>query len=188
MRAVHGSTVLYPADGNSTAALVLKMAELPGISYIRTTREKTPKLYGADEEFPIGGSKVVRSSKEDRATVVGAGITVFEGLNAADLLATEGVSVRVIDAYSVKPIDAATLRLALDETGLLVVVEDHWIEGGLGDAVLAALAAGGEPLSGRVIKLAVTEMPGSGTPEELREWAGISANKIAHALRAALGR
>jgi transketolase len=185
MRAVHGSTVLYPADGNSTAKLTAAMAERPRVSYMRTTREKTPKLYEPTETFPIGGSKVLRSGDADRATVVGAGITVFEALKAADALASEGVPVRVIDAYSVKPIDAETLRAALEETGLLVVVEDHWSEGGLGDAVLEAIAAGGE-LVGRAIKLAVTEMPGSGTPDELREWAGISAAKIAGAVRAAL--
>ena len=188
MRAVHGSTVLYPADGNATAALVGQMADLGGISYLRTTREKTPKLYAADERFPIGGSKVVRTSDQDRATIVGAGVTLFEGLKAADQLAGEGVNVRVIDAYSVKPLDAATLRQALEDTGLLIVVEDHWIEGGLGDAVLEAVAARGAELSGRVIKLAVTEMPGSGTAEELRDWAGISAQKIARAVRSALAR
>jgi len=186
MRAVHGSTVLYPADGHATAALVGQMADLGGISYLRTTREKTPRLYGADERFPIGGSKVLRRSDQDRATIVGAGVTLFEGLKAADQLAGEGVNARVIDAYSVKPVDAATLRQALEETGLLIVVEDHWIEGGLGDAVLEAVAARGAELSGRVIKLAVTEMPGSGTPEELREWAGISATKIARGVRSAL--
>jgi len=185
MRAVHGSTVLYPADGNSTAKLTAAMADRPGVSYMRTTREKTPKLYEPTETFPIGGSKVLRSSDADRATVVGAGITVFEALKAAEALASEGTPVRVIDAYSVKPIDAETLRAALSETGLLVVAEDHWGEGGLGDAVLEAVAAGGE-LAGRVIKLAVTEMPGSGTPDELREWAGISAAKIADAVRTAL--
>ncbi|MBI4171834.1 MAG: transketolase, partial [Actinobacteria bacterium] len=126
MRAVHSSTVLYPADGNSTAKLVAAMADLPGISYIRTTREKTPKLYGPDETFPIGGSKVLRSGDGDRATIVGAGITVFEGLEAADGLSTQGIQLRVIDAYSVKPIDGPTLRAALAETGLLVVAEDHW--------------------------------------------------------------
>jgi transketolase len=186
MRAVAGSTVLYPADGNATAKLVGRMAQLPGISYIRTTREKTPKLYGAAEEFPIGGSKIVRSGDDDRVAIVGAGITVFEALKAADQLATEGIEARVIDAYSVRPIDRRSLRRALEETGLLVVVEDHWIEGGLGDAVLEALASGGAGLSGRVIKLGVTQMPGSGTPEELRDWAGISAAKIARAIRGAL--
>jgi transketolase len=186
MRAVHGSTVLYPADGTATAALTEAMVDLEGISYLRTTREKTPKLYDAGEAFPIGGSKVVRSSAQDTVTIVGAGVTVFEGLKAADELAGEGIAARVVDAYSVKPIDAATLRRALDETGLLVVVEDHWIEGGLGEAVLEALASRGEPLSGRVLKVAVTEMPGSGAPEELREWAGISAGGIARAVRSAL--
>jgi transketolase len=185
MRAVQGSTVLYPSDGNSTAQLVATMADTKGISYIRTTREKTGLLYGADERFPIGGSKVLRSDPNDSVTLVGAGVTVFESLKAADALAADGISARVIDAYSVKPIDAETLREALLDTGLLVVVEDHWAEGGLGDAVLAALAEGGAPLAGRVIKLAVTGMPGSGKPEELREWAGISASKIVETVRRA---
>jgi transketolase len=185
MRAVHGSTVLYPADGNATAVLVQTMADLPGISYMRTTREKTPKLYDAGEPFPIGGSKTVRESDADRASLVAAGVTLFESLRAADALARDGIAVRVIDAYSVKPVDAATLRRALAETGLIVSVEDHWVEGGLGDAVLSALAAEGER-SGRVAKIGVTEMPGSGTPEELREWAGISADKIVDAVKALL--
>jgi transketolase len=185
MRAVHGSTVLYPADGNATAVLVQTMADLPGISYMRTTREKTPKLYDAGEPFPIGGSKTVRESDADRATLVAAGVTLFESLSAADALARDGIAVRVIDAYSVKPVDTATLRRALAETGLIVSVEDHWVEGGLGDAVLSALAAEGDR-SGRVAKIGVTEMPGSGTPEELREWAGISADKIVDAVKALL--
>jgi transketolase len=185
MRAVHGSTVVYPADGNAAAKLTSAMADLPGISYIRTTREGTPKLYEVDEPFPIGGSKVLRSSDGDRASIVGAGVTVYEALKAAEELSAEGTAVRVIDAYSVKPIDAATLARALRETGLVVVVEDHWIEGGLGDAVLQAVAGEGE-LSGRVLKLAVSEMPGSGKPEELRDWAGISGPKIARAVRRAL--
>jgi transketolase len=187
MRAVHGSTVLYPADGNAAANLTLAMAERPGISYLRTTRGKTPKLYEADERFPIGGSKVLRSGDGDRATIVGAGVTVFEALEAADELAAEGVAARVIDAYSVKPIDAATLRTALAETGLIVTVEDHWMEGGLGDAVLEALAGSGD-LMGRVVKIAVTGMPGSGTPEQLRAWAGISSVAIARVVRDALVR
>jgi transketolase len=185
LRAIHGSIVLYPADGNATAKLVNEMANLEGISYLRTTREKTPHLYGAEEEFPVGGSKVHRASEADRATIVGAGITLAESLKAAEALAADGIAVRVIDAYSVKPIDAATVRSAMADTGLLVVVEDHRIEGGLGDAVLDALAAGGE-LSGRVIKIGVTQMPGSGTPEELRDWAGISASAIARAVGGAL--
>ena len=186
MRAVHGSTVLYPADANCTAKLITAMADLPGVSYIRTTREKTPKLYDSDESFPIGGSKVVRMSSQDQVTIVAAGVTLFEALTAADQLVEESIRVRVIDAYSVKPIDGATLRKAFADTSVLLVVEDHWMQGGLGDAVLEALSAGGAGLAGRVIKLAVTEMPGSGKPEELREWAGISAAKIADAVRTAL--
>ncbi|HJP65824.1 MAG TPA: transketolase [Actinomycetota bacterium] len=190
MRAVHGSTVLYPADGNCTSALVAQMADRPGISYIRTTREKTPALYADDgasvEAFPIGGSKVHREGDDDRAAIVGVGVTLFEALKAADQLSEDGVPARVIDAYSVKPIDGDTLRQAMSDTGLVIVVEDHWIEGGLGDAVLEALADGGEPINGRVVKLAVTEMAGSGSPEELRDWAGISAAKIADAVRTAL--
>lgn len=185
MRAVHGSTVLYPCDGNATAALVETMADLPGISYVRTTREKTPALYEPGEGFPIGGSKTLRSSDEDRVTLVGAGITVHEALAAAEALAADGIEARVIDCYSIKPIDADALLAAVSETGLLLTIEDHWIEGGLGDAVLAALAAG-DPY-GTVVKIGVTEMPGSGTPEELREWAGISAGRIADRVRSLLG-
>jgi transketolase len=177
MRAVHGSTVLYPSDGNSTARLTAAMADVHGISYLRTTREKTPRLYGPDEPFEIGGSKVLRSSASDEATIVAAGVTVFEALRAADALEAEGRHVRVIDAYTVKPIDVDTLVRAMDETGLLLVVEDHWLEGGLGEAVLSALAHAAA-LSGRVVRLGVGAMPGSGTPEELREWAGISAGQI----------
>jgi transketolase len=186
MRAVHGSTVLYPADGNSAARLTGAMLERPGITYLRSTREATPRLYGEDEDFPIGGSKRLRGSDGDRATIVAAGVTVFEALEAAAALEDEGIPVGVIDAYSIKPIDRAALREALAATGLLVTVEDHWAEGGLGDAVLEALASEGE-LSGRVIKLAVTQMPGSGTPGELRDWAGISAARIAQAVREAGG-
>lgn len=186
MRAVHGATVLYPADGNATAQLVGQTADLPGISYVRTTREKTNPLYGADETFPIGGSKTLRFSDGDRVTLIGAGVTLYESLKAADTLAQEGITARVIDLYSVKPVDSATLRQALAETGLLVVVEDHWLEGGLGDAVLSGLAENGAALSGRVVKIGVTEMPGSGKPDELRDWAGISAGRIVEQVRAAL--
>jgi transketolase len=186
MRAVHGSTVLYPADGNSTATLVGQTADLPGISYIRTTRERTDPLYTEEESFPIGGSKTLQASDADRVTLVGAGVTVYQSLNAATMLEQDGIRARVIDAYSVKPIDADTLRRAMGETGLIVVAEDHWIEGGLGDAVLAALAEDGRPIAGRVIKIGVTQMPGSGTPDELRDSAGISAARIAERVREAL--
>jgi transketolase len=187
MRAVHGSTVLYPSDGNSTVALTVAMADLQGVSYLRTTREKTTALYGAETDFRVGGAIVHGASSEDRASIVGAGITVHEALKARELLAASGVSVRVIDCYSIKPIDATVLRAALDETGLVVVAEDHWIEGGLGDAVLEALALTGE-LRGRVVKIGVTQMPGSGSPEELRDWAGLSADRIADRVRAELER
>jgi transketolase len=186
-RTVHGSTVLYPSDGNSAAALTAAMADLGGVSYLRTTREKTAALYDSDEEFPIGGSKVIAGSDDDRVALVGAGITLHECIAAAKLLADDGIAVRVIDCYSVKPLDEETVRAALRDTDMLVVVEDHWIEGGLGDAVLDAIAAGGE-LSGRVVKIAVTGMPSSGSPEELRDQAGISAPKIAERVREELVR
>ncbi len=185
MRALHGSTVLYPADGNATVKLVTAMCDMEGISYIRTTREKTPMLYEPDEEFPIGGSKTLRGSPEDRVTLVAAGITLVESLDAADALEAEGIHVRVIDLYSVKPADGATLRSALIETGLIVTVEDHWPEGGLGDAVLDALAAAGD-IAGRIVKIAPREMPGSGSPQELRDWAGISAERIVERVRTEL--
>ncbi|MGH2597286.1 MAG: transketolase [Actinomycetota bacterium] len=185
MRALHSSTVLYPADGNATTKLVAAMCDLPGISYIRTTREATLSLYGQNEEFPVGGSKTLASAPEDRVTLIGAGVTLHECLGAAKTLQADGIMARVIDCYSVKPIDAVALRRALEETGLLVVVEDHRIEGGLGDAVLDGLASTG-PLSGRVVKIAVTQMPGSGTPEELRAWAGIDSASIVERVRAAL--
>jgi transketolase len=161
------------------------MCDLPGISYIRTTREATPVLYTDDDDFPVGGSKTLASTEHDTVTLIGAGITVHMCLAAHDILGSEGISARVIDCYSVKPIDEDTLRAALDRTDVLVVAEDHRIEGGLGDAVLGALAGTG-PLHGRVMKLAVTDMPGSATPEELRAWAGIDAAGIADAVRRAM--
>src|SRR5213592_1570043 len=129
MRAVHGSTVLYPADANQTAQLVAQMADLQGISFLRTTREKTPVIYAADEQFPIGGSIVLRQSDQDQVTVVAAGITLHEANKACDTLAQEGIAVRLIDLYSVKPVDRATLYAAAKATGgRMVVVEDHWPE------------------------------------------------------------
>ncbi|MDP9252630.1 MAG: transketolase [Chloroflexota bacterium] len=187
MRAVHGSTVLYPCDANQTAKLVVAMADLRGISYIRTTREKTAILYGPDDEFPIGGSRIARGgSPDDRVTVVAAGITVHESLKAADELAKAGIKIRLIDAYSVKPLDARGIAKAVRETGgRLVVVEDHWTEGGLGDAVVAGLVGLG--VHDIVLRhLAVHEMPSSGKPAELLEAAGIAARDIAAAVRALL--
>jgi transketolase len=181
MRAVHGSTVLYPSDGTSTAALVEQMAQLPGISYLRTTRGAYPGLYPHGEAFPVGGSKVLRSSDQDQVTLVGAGVTVHGCLGAADVLAEKGVLARVIDCYSIKPIDAATLTAAAGATsGRVVVAEDHHPEGGLGSAVIAALVHGGQPQL-RITHLAVRELPGSGTTDELLAWAGIDAAHIADA-------
>jgi transketolase len=182
LRAIQGSTVLHPCDANQTARLVAAMAEIEGISYLRTLRPATPVLYEADEEFEIGGSRVLRSGDDDEIALVGAGITVHEALKAADTLAEEGISARVIDAYSIKPIDADTLRAAAEATdGRIVTVEDHWPEGGLGDAVLAALADTGVP--SHVVKLAVGDMPRSGKPEELLGAAGIDAEHITAAAR-----
>jgi transketolase len=181
-RAVHGSTVLYPSDANQTAKLVEAMVDLDGIVFLRTTRSETPVIYEAGEDFPVGGAKVVRSSDDDEVTLVGAGITLHEALKAADSLASEGVSARVIDLYSVKPVDVETLRAAADATGgRLVVAEDHWPEGGLGEAVLSALADSDESV--KVVHLAVHEMPGSGKPAELLAAAGIDAEHIATAAR-----
>jgi transketolase len=185
-RAVHSSTVLYPCDGNQTARLVAHMAELEGISYIRTTRGATPVIYGADEEVPIGGAKVVRSSDDDEVAIVAAGITLHEALKAADALADEDVRARVIDLYSIKPVDVATLRAAAEATGgRIVTVEDHWPEGGLGEAVLSAFADADE--RPQVVKLAVEGMPGSGKPAELLAAAGIDAEHIARAVRRLVG-
>ena len=178
LRAVQGSTVLYPCDGNQTVQVVKAMADLDGISYVRTTRADTLVVYEPDEAFPVGGSKTLRASDDDDVTVVAAGITVHEALDAADALAGEGITVRVIDCYSVKPIDAETLRAVSTP---IVTVEDHWAEGGLGEAVLATLAE----LEDRpaVSVLAVTEMPHSGKPAELLAAAGIDAEAITAAVR-----
>ncbi len=182
MRAVHGSTVLQPCDANQTAHLVAEMADREGIVFLRTLRPKTPVIYGPNEEFPIGGSKTVRSSDDDRVTIVASGITVHNAIQAIDELQEEGISVRLIDAYSIKPIDAETLRAAAEATGgRVVAVEDHWPEGGLGEAVLSALAGQTEDL--RFEHLAVNIMPGSGKSDELMDAAGISANHIADAVR-----
>jgi transketolase len=179
-RAVHGSTVLYPCDGNQTAALTTLMADLPGVSYLRTTRGDTPVIYEPDERFAVGGSRVLRSSDGDQLTIVAAGVTVHEALTAADQLAEDGISARVIDAYSIKPIDAATIRRAALDTGRIITVEDHWPEGGLGDAVLAALAVPDSTLP-IVVKLAVSAMPASATPAEQLHAAGIDAEAIVEA-------
>ncbi|MFF2846457.1 transketolase [Streptomyces sp. NPDC058001] len=181
MRALYGSTVLYPCDAHQTARLVTTMADLPGIGYLRTTRGATEVLYGPDEKFPVGGSKVLRSGERDRVTVVAAGVTVHEALRAADRLAAEAIDIRVIDLYSVKPVDTATLQEAADATGCLMTVEDHRPEGGIGDAVASAFADG-RPVP-RLIRLAVRNMPASATPDEQLHLAGIDAEAIAAAVR-----
>ncbi len=180
-RAVHGSTVLHPCDANQTAQLVWQMADATGIRYLRTLRPHTHVIYSADERFEIGGSHVVRQNDEDQVTIVASGITVHEALEAASSLEEEGISVRVVDCYSIKPIDADTLREAARATGRIVTVEDHWPEGGLGDAVLDALADTDE--APRVVKMAVRHMPGSGPSEEMLAEAGIDAAAIAEQAR-----
>jgi transketolase len=183
MRAVHGSTVLYPSDATSAAALVYEMAARPGISYMRTTRGAYPVIYESGESFPVGGAKVLRSSPDDEVTLIGAGVTLYACLAAAERLASDGIRARVIDVYSVKPIDTEILAQAAATTnGRLVVAEDHHPEGGLGSAVTAALLDIG-PQRLRVAHLAVREMPGSGTGEELMAAAGIDTAHIEEAAR-----
>ncbi|MEV6316586.1 transketolase [Streptomyces sp. NPDC051776] len=175
-RSLHDSTVLYPCDANQTAHLVAALADRPGISYLRTTRGTTPVIYGADEDFPIGGSSLLRSSDEDRVTLIGAGVTVHEALTAAGRLAEEGIHARVIDLYSLKPVDTTALRAAAEATGCLITVEDHRPEGGLGDAVAEAFADGRRVP--RLARLAVRSQPASATPEEQLHAAGINADAI----------
>jgi len=183
LRAIHGSVVLYPCDGSSAAKLTGLMADTPGIVYLRTTRG----AYPPSEEFQVGGSKVLRDSDHDQVTLIGAGVTVYGCLAAAAQLATEGIAARVIDLYSVKPLDLATLRQACRETdGLFVVAEDHYPQGGIAAAILEALAEDAE--RPRLAHCAVRALPGSGTPSELMEVAGISAEHIVAAARSLLMR
>jgi transketolase len=181
LRAVHGSTVLHPSDANQAAALVAAMADTTGISFVRTLRGKTPVRTPPDEAVRIGGSRLVRGADADDVAIVACGITVDEADRAADALEREGIRARVLDCYSIKPIDADALQAAARVCGAIVTVEDHWPEGGLGDAVLEALAdADDRP---PVVKLAVRDMPVSGTPAELMREAGIDAGAIAAAAR-----
>jgi transketolase len=181
MRAVHGSTVLYPCDANQTVALVEAMYDRPGIVYLRTTRGKTPVIYRPGEDFPIGGSRVLRTSPADRVTIVAAGVTVHEALAAADELIASDIPTCVIDAYSVKPIDAKTLRLAARDTRRVVIVEDHWPEGGLADAVRSVFS--GDPSPPLTISMAVRQMPASAKPEQQLHRAGIDRTTIAMLVR-----
>jgi len=180
MRAIPRSVVLYPCDAVSTVKLVAEMAKYRSIAYLRTTRPKTPVIYSNDEEFPIGGCKILRSSPDDVVTVVAAGITVFEALKAYEVLSNEGIKIRVIDLYSVKPLDEATLiQSALETNRIIITVEDHYPEGGIGDAVASAVSKEGI----KVYKLAVNDIPRSGKPDELMDMFGISAKHIVETVK-----
>ena len=185
-RAVPGSTVLYPSDAVSADRLTESLARLPGIGYLRTTRPKTPVLYGPAEKFPIPGFKVLRQSAQDRAIVIAAGITLHEALKAHAELAVQGIPVRIIDLYCVKPLDTEALAREVKAAGARVVtVEDHFAEGGLGEAVFAALASSGVALAAARC-LAVSGVPHSGVAEELLDAFGISARRIASAVKSML--
>jgi len=180
MRAQPNITVLYPSDAVSTERLIERMAYHPGPAYMRTTRPKTPVIYGPDERFEIGGLKVLRESNSDVASVIGAGVTLFEALKAHDELKARGINIRVIDLYSVQPVDAAALvRCARETKGQLITVEDHYAAGGIGDAVAEAVA----PEGFTVRRLAVTEIPRSGAPAKLLDRYGISARHIVAAVK-----
>jgi transketolase len=182
-RAIHGSTVLHPSDANQTAKLIAEMADRKGIQFIRTLRGKTPVRTGPHEAVHIGGSRIAHEGED--VAIIACGITLDEAVKAAEQLAEQGVHARVLDAYSIKPIDAEAVQAAARECGAIVTVEDHWAEGGLGDAVLEALAAGDD--HAHVVKLAVREMPTSGTPEELLHEAQIDAAAIADAAQKLVG-
>ncbi|MEM2607410.1 MAG: transketolase [Candidatus Bathyarchaeia archaeon] len=170
-RSIFGSVILYPCDAVSSEKLTCAMANYNGISYLRTTRPKTPVIYSNDEEFHIGGSKVLRRSKNDEASVIACGITVHETLKAYEMLKDEGIKIRVIDCYSIKPIDAETLIKAAEDTKYIITVEDHYPEGGLGEAVAS--------LGLKPHILAVRKMPHSGKPQELLTEQGIDSKGIA---------
>ncbi|XP_061113074.1 transketolase-like [Conger conger] len=183
-RAIPTATIFYPSDGVSTERAVELAANTKGICFIRTSRPDTPVLYRSEEKFEVGQAKVVRKSDSDRVTVIGAGVTLHEALTAADQLAKEGVNIRVIDPFTIKPLDSATILLSARATGgRIITVEDHYKEGGLGEAVCSAL--GEEP--GIVVqRLAVTGVPRSGKPQELLDMFGISAKSIVATVRSTL--
>jgi transketolase len=181
MRALPGATVLYPCDAVSTEKLVEEMSKVHGISYLRTSRPKTPVIYNNDEKFPIGGAKILKQAAGDKVTIVTAGVTIFEALKAADILAKDGITVTIIDAYSIKPLAKDVIKAAAQKTNNLVLtVEDHYPEGGLGDAVAGELSMDGI----KVHKLAVLELPRSGKPEELLGKFGIDSEAIVKKIRA----
>ena len=180
MRAQPNMTVLYPCDGMSTERLLELMAYHPGPAYMRTSRPKTPVIYGPDEKFAIGGLKILRESPKDAVTVIGGGITVFEALKAYDQLQKIGMSIRVIDLYSLQPIDSRSLLRCARETKRIITVEDHYAAGGIGDAVAACVAGSGFVVE----RLCVREIPRSGTPEQLVDHYGISSRHIVAAITA----
>lgn len=173
-RSIYRSTVLYPSDAVSTQALVLQMVAHRGLCYLRTTREATPVIYSPDETFPIGGAKVIKQSTSDKVTIIAAGITLHEALKAYDELKKRQINARVIDLYSLKPLDLKTLKQAAAETKMILTVEDHYPEGGLGEAVKSALV--NEPVP--VFSLAVNKLPKSGTPAELLHYEEIDSDAI----------
>ena len=183
-RAIPGSTVLYPADAVSAERMVTLAAQQRGAVYLRLTRGETPVIYRPEEEFFIGGSKVLKSGANDQLAILAAGITVHEALKAAHLLEKDGVGARVIDVYSIKPMDEAAVRRAARETGFVLTVEDHYPEGGLGDAVLNALINEGVMMR----KLAVNGLPCSGDVETLMDRFGISAANIVKAAKEGIGQ
>ncbi len=183
-RSIPGCAVLYPCDAYSTEACVESLAKYRGLSYIRTTRPATPLLYSREDKFPIGGSKIIKRSKDDKATVIAAGITVHEALKAYEELRRENISIRIIDAYSVQPIDKDNITKEVAKTGRkAVVVEDHFQNGGLGDAVAQALNGKAE-----IVHLAINDMPRSGKPEELLDKYGIDAEHIKSAVKKLIKR
>lgn len=182
-RTILNGAVLYPSDAVSAERLVEEAFKRVGITYLRTTRAALPVLYDTKARFPLGGSKVLRESPADAVSIAAAGITVHEALKAADKLAAEGVHLRVIDCYSIKPLDRETLLRAAGQTRALITVEDHYAEGGLGEAVAGALATDLGALNCRLVRLAVTKLPRSGTPAELLNYEGISANAIISTVR-----
>ena len=182
-RSLFESVVLYPSDALSTKKLVIEMARHKGLVYLRTTRKTTPVIYFENEKFEIGGSKTLKASKNDKCTIIAAGITLHEALKAYETLIGEGIKTRVIDLYSIKPIDSKTLILAAKETGNLLVVEDHYSQGGMAEAVRTELSE----IKANIYSLAVTKMPRSGKPEELLDFEQINDKAIASFIKAKFG-
>jgi transketolase len=183
-RTIRGSCVLYPSDAVSAEKLVFEMAKYPGIIYLRTTRSETPIIYSEKEEFRIGGSKILKKSKNDKITLVGAGITLHEALKAYEKLKEEGILARIIDCYSIKPLDLKNFKKAAKETGKILVIEDHYPEGGIAEAIRSALAEFRIP----VYSLAVNKIPVSGKPEELLDFEEISENAIVKKVKEILSK